>query len=109
MIQQAPQILPREQPTGSTGSAFFFAVAVVVDPKDAPRVSVKAAPGSTGSVEVTAVEETLREHDQRVVVFQAEAERSQSAWWVAVVVECGATLLTLDQVSVPALGGSGPA
>ncbi len=82
-----------------------FVVAVAGPAADAPRVSVRCAPGGNGAVDVIGVEERVRSADgHRVVVFVCEAERNTKPFAVTVLVDRpGSAPIHLPGPLVPAV------
>ncbi len=83
-----------------------FDVVVRASMTEAPRVSVKAAHGARGVVDIIGVEERTRASDgTREIAFSCEAERGAVDFVVDVVVDRpGRTLLHVPGPHVPALG-----
>lgn len=109
MIRQAPEI----QDLHDDVDAVRFAVCVTVDVGDMPGVSVKAAPGTSGSAAVLSATVLSSPpgpgagdgagDGTRAMRFDVEADKSAVAWQVAVVVSCGPVTVPLTGPLVPAL------
>jgi hypothetical protein len=89
----------------TTAAVVGFVVVVAAPTTEAPRVSVRAAPGNPGVVDIVGVEERDRAGDVRRIAFRCEADRGDVDFAVSVVVDRpGRPLVTLPGPAVPARG-----
>jgi hypothetical protein len=98
MLHAPPTIMPLPPPFGAESDVIAFAVDLVVDRADAPRVAVR---GGTVDV-VNVVEQGIDDAGLRRVRFLVEADRGSAAFDVRVIVAVGGVEQSLAGPHVPA-------
>ena len=98
MLHGPPTIVSLPSPVGAESDVIAFAVDLVVDRADAPRVAVRG-----GSVDVVnVIEQGVNDAGLRRVRFLVEADRGSAAFDVRVIVAVGGVEQSLSGPHVPA-------